>query len=317
MSDTDGDGVPDSQEVNLQTHSLYDRDNDRRPDILDVDDDGDGIPTIFEGTDDVDKDGLANYLDPDSDGDGVLDGDEVRLTHQDADRDRVDDRFDADIHTGADKNGDGILDSLKLADANNNGVPDFLDRSVSIALNNSSKPDVPSASTEIASISKQVDTAKAPRLISKSDDTDSDGLPNAIELALGLNPMQADSDGDGLNDALEIGVDPKKPQDSDLDGVIDALDQDDDNDGIPTKREVTVSKKLSYKLDTDKDGVFNYLDANDDGDSRLSKVEGASSDYDRDGIPDYLDRQDGISIIKKAKVVILHGKSATLADRSW
>ena len=39
---------------------------------------------------------------------------------------------------------------------------------------------------------------------------------------------------DGLLDGVELGPDPSHPVDTDGDGIIDALDQDDDGDGIPT-----------------------------------------------------------------------------------
>lgn len=300
----------DGLEVNLKTQTVYDHDKDGRPDILDMDDDGDGIPSVLEGIGDVDKDGLANYLDTDSDGDGVLDKDEVVFSAKDVDFDRIDDRFDADIQSGADRNGDGIIDKLAFADANNNKIPDFLDKSIR-GLGSLEK-------AKLSKIAKRTQ-AQIPKNDSKptgvvksiknTDDTDGDGLTNSIELALGLNPMQSDSDGDGLNDLLEVGVNPKSPQDSDRDGIIDAIDNDDDNDGIPTKVEIQVSKKLNYKLDTDNDGVFNYQDANDDGDSRLTKLEGSASDYDKDGIPDYLDHRDGVSKASTAKLVVLYDKT--------
>ena len=292
LSDTDGDGILDTLEVNLETQSLYDHDNDGRPDILDVDDDGDGIPSVYEGAGDADNDGLANYLDIDSDGDGIPDKDEVIFSSQDVDSDRIDDRFDADIQSGADENGDGILDQLVFADSNNNKVPDFLDKFI-----------LGSSSPVKAKLPK---TAKPTQI---EDDTDGDGLKNSIELALGLDPTHADSDGDGLDDLLEVGINHNAPQDSDLDGSIDAIDSDDDNDGIPTKLEIQVSKALNYKLDTDNDGVFNYQDANDDGDTRLTKLEGPFADNDKDGILDYLDDHDGVSKSSDAKVVVLYDKS--------
>ena len=237
------------------------------------------------------------------------DKDEVVLSFKDADFDRIDDRFDADIQSGADDNGDGILDQLVFADLNNNKVPDFLDKSVR-GLQRSVKP----KPLKIAKKTSPKIQPKAPKKkliatkkpLKASDDSDGDGLNNGIELALGLNPMHIDSDGDGLNDLLEVGVNPESPQDSDLDGSIDAIDQDDDNDGILTKLEIQVSKTLNYKLDTDNDGVFNYQDANDDGDSRLTKLEGPAADYDNDGTPDYLDDSDGVSKSSNSKVVILY-----------
>jgi len=71
-ADSDGDGIPDGDEV-TDVDNPEDTDGDGLIDALDDDDDGDGIPTAIEGTDDFDGDGIPNYLDLDSDGDGSLD----------------------------------------------------------------------------------------------------------------------------------------------------------------------------------------------------------------------------------------------------
>jgi len=67
-------------------------------------------------------------------------------------------------------------------------------------------------------------------------DSDGDGITDARELALGLNPNSNDSDGDGILDRDEIG-DVNNPTDSDGDDIIDALDTDSDNDGISDAEE--------------------------------------------------------------------------------
>ena len=63
-------------------------------------------------------------------------------------------------------------------------------------------------------------------------DQDSDGVPDEVEAALGLDPLEADSDGDGVPDGQE---------DADSDGLsnagetvlgTDPLYSDSDNDGI-------------------------------------------------------------------------------------
>jgi len=362
LGDTDGDGVSDGLEVGLKKKEIFDHDHDGRPDILDEDDDGDGIPTILEGTSDVDQDGLANYLDLDSDGDGISDRDEAGLTLGDADRDRIDDKFDVDFTKGRDDNGDGIDDKVVLSDANKNGVADFLDKATRVArttlMNPVPKTVVTPKATQLASAktpvvnsletkrpavstfttklpkptaitaksdieaqtkNQETNNAKAPPVVASkpkqpkgieiTDDSDGDGLSNAVELALGMNPMNADSDGDGVPDFIEIGRDNKSPQDSDQDGRPDALDTDDDNDGILTKLEDIDNNGQVANDDTDKDGVPNYLDANDDGDSRLTKLEGPDKDSDNDGIPDYLDSSDGVSKNETAKVVVLYDES--------
>ena len=69
-------------------------------------------------------------------------------------------------------------------------------------------------------------------------DADFDGLTDDEENAIGTDPNDADSDDDGLLDLLEVGS-PASPTDTDGDGTIDALDTDDDGDGIPTAAEDT------------------------------------------------------------------------------
>jgi len=72
--------------------------------------------------------------------------------------------------------------------------------------------------------------------IIKKIDTDNDGIYDYIEENLGLNPNNADSDGDGYTDLEEVG-DIENPKDTDNDGIIDALDEDSDNDGVSDKDE--------------------------------------------------------------------------------
>jgi hypothetical protein len=68
--DSDGDGIPDSEDPDF---AAVDTDRDGIPDREDPDIDGDGIANVDE---DDDGDGVANRLDLDDDGDGILDVDE-------------------------------------------------------------------------------------------------------------------------------------------------------------------------------------------------------------------------------------------------
>ena len=56
-------------------------------------------------------------------------------------------------------------------------------------------------------------------------DTDGDGLSDADEAAMGLDPNDADTDGDGIADGaeIELGLDPHNP-DTDGDGIADGLE---------------------------------------------------------------------------------------------
>ncbi len=59
-------------------------------------------------------------------------------------------------------------------------------------------------------------------------DSDGDGLFDTVELAIGTNPFDADSDDDGVLDGAEVAY----AEDSDGDGLINALDADSDDDGL-------------------------------------------------------------------------------------
>jgi hypothetical protein len=97
------------------------------------------------------------------------------------------------------------------------------------------------------------------------DDRDGDGLDNGVELGLGTNPDLADSDGDGIPDGIEV-VDAQAPRNTDQDGLIDALDTDDDGDGWLTALEDANQNGNWQDDDTDGDGTPNYRDTDSDND---------------------------------------------------
>ena len=96
-------------------------------------------------------------------------------------------------------------------------------------------------------------------LMNNTDDTnhsDDDGLPDSVELVIGTDPFNPDSDFDGLSDYDEalMGMDPNKA-DSNDDRFPDYLEVTDveldlDGDGLPN----------AWDPDNDDDGVFDYLD---------------------------------------------------------
>jgi hypothetical protein len=97
----DDDGIPAELEMGM------DSDSDGIEDYLDFDDDGDNVPTLFEGvvitdgvidpllTRDTDGDGKFDYLDIDDDGDGILTIDE----DPNMDLDPMNDNSDPDMDT--------------------------------------------------------------------------------------------------------------------------------------------------------------------------------------------------------------------------
>ena len=324
LSDTDGDGVKDGNEIGKNQDKPLDTDNDGVINALDYDDDNDGLPTYLESKKDSDKDGLLDYLDPDSDNDDIADGEEAGFLNQDKNLDGIDDAFDLSRDGAEDNNGDGINDNVKLPDHNNDGKPDYLDNNFQhlkrilvkkkkgkntletvaqetskITIPNVKKAEDSSVKVVVAeTIIKEAESVKPitadNMIINRHTDSDNDGLSNDLEKILGTNHLSRDSDGDKVSDAIEIGMDVNSPQDSDRDGIIDALDNDDDNDGVLTKLEDLNKDSTAINDDTDGDGVPNYLDANDDGDNLLTKAEGFTLDTDGDGILDYLDKNDGI-----------------------
>lgn len=118
---------------------------------------------------------------------------------------------------------------------------------------------------------------------SDSIDFDNDGLSDWLEQQLGTERYLADTDGDGINDGIEVGSNPLQPLDHDNDKRIDALDSDDDNDGLPT-----IFERLQ---DYDKDGIPDYLDTDSDNDGVSDGEEAGLTllDSDNDGIDDLID----------------------------
>ena len=150
--------------------------------------------------------------------------------------------------------------------------------------------------------------------VATAPDNDADGVSNDDEAILGTDPDSADSEGDGISDLYELGASIAFPVDTDDDGIIDALDDDDDNDSILTIFE-NYNGGLPTNDDTDRDGTPDYLDADDDNDGLLTYQEqpavdgnpnnGNARDTDGDGRPDYLQGPGGFSFGKQAPIPTL------------
>ncbi|MEQ1503081.1 MAG: MopE-related protein [Myxococcota bacterium] len=121
------------------------------------------------------------------------------------------------------------------------------------------------------------------------DDTDGDTVTDDDEHLLAhTSPTDADSDDDLRDDAIEIGGNPAAPLNTDGDGLIDALDPDDDNDGV------TSAQEFGDPDGGDGDGVPNWFDDDSDGDNWGDDYEfthlHAGLDEDGDGKPNYVDK---------------------------
>ena len=324
--DDDDDGVWSQYEnYNGGTPADDDTDGDKIPDYLDADDDGDGKLSKDEqnspkgdhtptGAVDSDGDGKVNYLDSndndgpkgDADGDGISNEDEVKNgtdpTKNDTDGDGVDDNTEIKNGTdpkNPDSDGDGLSDSDEVKNGTDPKNPDgdgdgLKDGDEVTKGTNPKNPDTDGDGlNDGTEVTKGTDPLKA--------DTDGDGLNDGEETKLGTDPSKKDTDGDGIEDKVEIGADLTKPRDSDGDTKIDALDTDDDNDGVLTKYE-NYNGGTPVDDDTDADKTPDYLDTDDDGDTKLSKDENNdpngdgnpidAKDSDGDAKPDYLDKID-------------------------
>ncbi len=74
-------------------------------------------------------------------------------------------------------------------------------------------------------------------------DSDGDGIPNMVEIELGINPLSADTDEDGISDSDEIYIYGTNPNLTDTDG-----------DGIEDKHELTLGLD-PLKKDSNGDGI--------------------------------------------------------------
>lgn len=325
QKDTDKDGVGDACD-NCPQHpngDQADMDGDKKGDVCDDDIDGDGIPNdkdncmLVPNSDQKDTDGddkgdvcdncvsAANPDQLDGDKDGVGDACDncvsaANSDQLDGDQDGVGDVCDNCPQVAnkdqkdldADGKGDACDD-----DIDGDGIPN----------DNDNCPEV--ANTD------QKDFDRDGKGDACDDDSDGDGISDSLEKQLGTDPLNPDSDGDGINDHVETNG--GQPIDTDGDGIIDALDTDSDNDGVPDAVEGTqdldgdgapnwrdpdddgdgiptateVEDGAAHGNDVDGDGNNNWYDTDADGDGKPDSEEGRD-DSDGDGIPNYLDPTD-------------------------
>ncbi|MFK8004037.1 MAG: DUF4215 domain-containing protein [Polyangiales bacterium] len=279
--DSDGDGIADGVECPMDP-TCSDVDLDGTPDFRSLDADGDGLPDATEGHD-TDHDGI-----PDIEAVGV-----------DSDGDGLDDAFDADCSEAVPCGGVVGLEA-PTPDLDMNDIPDFQDPDD----DGDGKP----TAEEIQDAIDYEGPAADPTNIDGDsvvnwfdEDSDGDGAPDMMEnsgdgdlnadgLLDYLDPGFAptDSDGDGIIDFEECGGDPADGcVDSDMDGVPDYLDADDDNDGIPTAIEYAADDfgdgDPANDHDADDDGVPNHLDLDADNDGIPDLWENGGRSFDSDG----------------------------------
>jgi gliding motility-associated-like protein len=105
-------------------------------------------------------------------------------------------------------------------------------------------------------------------------DSDADGILDSIEAQVNISVILSNNDTnkDGLDNNFEPGF---TPVDSDLDGIVDYLDLDSDNDGILDSAETG--------NDLDVDGIRNFRDLDSDKDLCSDVIEAGFTDGDGDG----------------------------------
>ncbi len=264
LPDTDGDASTPSGNVDFR--DTDDGDGDGVPDVVDLDDDNDGIPDTTEGTGDFDGDGIPNSRDRDSDNDSIPDV--VEAGGSDANGDGIIDGFTDTDGDGLSGNVDPTTGGTLLPVPNTDGgtAADYLD----IDSDNDGVSDTREAGT---TPNVPVDTGGDGRPDYRDIDADDDGIPDNIESQPTVGyvaPSGSDSDGDGLDnayDTADTNVDPVASV-----GVIPV-----NTDGVDTP---------------------DYLDADSDNDGRTDVIEGGrgtpiGADADSDGLDDGFDTVTG------------------------
>ncbi len=224
-----------------------------------MDSDNDGINDLIESGNpllvDANGDGLVDGTD--SDGDGIVGAaDGTPAT-------RGDSNDPAPVNTDGtggpnyvdlDSDGDGLTDLTESGIAN----PTTLDANNDGRIDSTVDPDADGIVSPV------------------------DGLPNTFGDS--NSPSLPDTDGDGTPDYTD-------PTDTDGDGVADAIDLDDDNDGILDTVELSTAPPSG---DTDGDGIIDSLDLDADNDGINDVREVGGTDANGDGVADGISNAQGI-----------------------
>ncbi len=310
--DDDNDGLQDAFDtVNLITTGignstgsnadLQNTDGTDQPDWRDTDDDNDGLISSTEnGPDgmvpipdyltlsDFDGDGVDDIVDEDSDNDGVPDSQEAGTTGVDPsgddDADGIFNFRDSDIAGFVDTNNDGVDDR---GDKDLDGIPDFHD----LDSDNDGIPDALEANKGVLPPNMN-DNGQYPNAYMVANDLDGDGLANDVDIdfATGSPLPTLDTDGDGLLDFLDLDADddglPDISEvggtDIDGDGKVDDL-TDSDSDGLPDVVDSDNGGTAFTIPDSDGDLVPDFADVDSDNDGVTDPIENGQPDTDGNG----------------------------------
>ena len=223
VGDTDGDGVPDADDLDSDDDGILDAeeagdadlesapvdsDSDGIADFRDSDSDNNGIDDSDELTGDTDQDGEVDRVDRDDDNDGLLDAEELAEAgpDRDSDGDRIPDWRDPD------RDNDTILDGFEReGDTDGDGIDDILDTDSdadTISDREEAGDDDPFTPPQ------DTDGDQIPDF--RDPDSDNDGLSDLDEVNSGTSAVDDDSDGDGVSDLIEVaaGTDALGPLDN-------------------------------------------------------------------------------------------------------
>jgi hypothetical protein len=264
-NDTNNDGLDDRYDANNGGNNLNntDTDGDGIPNSQDLDSDNDGIADIIEvGGTDANKDGKVDNINTNG-----------KLT-TDTNNNGFDDAVDGDINsntpliiTGTDTNNNGKPNSYTKGDADSDGKPNFLD----IDADNDGIPDNIEGQTTAGYITP---SGIATGIL----DTNNNGVDDNYEVdGIGFVPentdstdladyLDSDSDNDGIPDISENGhtKNTLSGNDKDNDGLDDNFDDNDDtningatvNDGVNPNNTITDLISLENSFG-DEDNDFN------------------------------------------------------------
>jgi len=265
--------------------------------IVNLDEDNDGIPSSIEGYGDTDNDGIPDALDTDSDNDGILDSEEGIgdddndniPNFQDSSSDEDSDGIPDIIEGNGDIDNDGIINALD-ADSDNDGIVDGFEARISgndidqDGIDDIFDADIGGDDPDGDGITYQIiDTDNDGIADYLDQDSDGDRIPDALEAFIGFK----DVDNDGIWDRYDQTV--TGGFDVDNNGIIDFYDVnqtngvDSDNDGIDDLRVLLNDHNRNFKPD--------HLDIDSDSDGILDGVEAKVTgfDHDNDGIDDAFD----------------------------
>ena len=293
--DTDGDGVPDEQEM-LEGADVNDPTNY-------LDSDGDGVPDYIEIQTGSDPNDGSDYID--SDNGGTPDYVETVL-FPNAGLPATDENDGGD--DAQDTDGDGVPDYVELLDGTDpNDNTSYTDSDGDLV------PDY-----------VETENGTDPNAVTDYQDSDGDLVPDYIEELDGTDvndPLDyIDSDGDLVPDYVEVIYDstdvndPNDFADTDSGGAADYIEmiflpnaglpatdendggddaQDTDGDGVPDWVELvdgTDPQDDASYTDTDGDQVPDYVETENGTDPNVITD---YQDSDNDGVPDYVEERDG------------------------